>query len=1152
MQETFVSLVGLQPGAVASAYLILCEEFGANVGHVVLLPSSDARSAGAADRLRLWLQQRNPRVKVDIFEVETAEEVRRAAAHTASEDGAIVVSVGPGRGIQLWPLLDALPADRTKKLYVALNRAWLRQPDGTEYDAAVLGPTAGELFALAGLSEDHVVSGAISEDFAALLKRNNLEGPAQTWGRLIGAGFGDARIFSAVRATAGRLEAILYDQDVPVDAHAERKPSAVEVAFRNARRALTSFGVQATLVSTSDLQRHRMGRFRALQQGGFISISETRLANGLTSLRALLEGRVVGGENRVAFAPPARSAKVMNTVLISSLGRDPAATLQALASHEYEMAVLVGTPMQWAAADERVDFGERICRMESDPSARGLTTALLTWLQDNPPKHVLADVTPGTMAMRVGIRDAVHTYGGGVWWQEGEREVVTNGVLEKPLKGPDVPQLATLCGGKLKQKELSRVPSEDDSSLRRALGQRAGNLFWHGIPGVGKRAGFPRLGNEEDKDWRGRLFERIVSLRLYDRLQVGARAGLEREVWRNFVFTVDEHSDRWEVDIALKVGSRVLVAECKFGELTQERLIAEATKHKERTMLCFGRYALPVMVVGALRQGVACALAGIPVWTWEQVWANGRAEEIVTMIEQEFGDRWARVEQGDSHGADDVLDAAAKAGGVGELLSSLLRDANGRSIRMKMGAARRALMERPLVNRLEAKAVGDLLKSARAHNSIRGNPLLLAVLNQLEEEFERAVTRIPEIMAGSFVVPLVAPRPLDSAYATLWRLDVVEHDGAGGTRALLSKDLLEHDKAGGDAAFAFQQGCEEARSILVDELGSDPSLVARVRSLDFTGTLVGLKGRVDGPSLALAAALSTYSAVTGLHAPDDVAATGRVNLQGGVSSVGSLEEKYRACLLAGMSRFLAPAKDSARGPWPTSDVGGGTRTVESVRDAINVLWQGRKPVILVSERYREARRRAIEIMPTTVDTGREYVLVLTCISGSDPFGFAPVAEREMADFVYAEPGGAITLAREYRPQMMACIVTAGLRPRYLETVRILNQGDDQPSLPTTGAVIERFELSMDVLPDPSEPHAVMTNLRRIVGNVLEIAGKRASAAGKSLRVVANVSSGTPQMQYALQRLSLEYSEVAWTLVQVRRSVHVTDGGRRVREVQVPQ
>ncbi|HNH50617.1 MAG TPA: ATP-dependent protease, partial [Myxococcota bacterium] len=65
----------------------------------------------------------------------------------------------------------------------------------------------------------------------------------------------------------------------------------------------------------------------------------------------------------------------------------------------------------------------------------------------------------------------------------------------------------------------------------------------------------------------------------------------------------------------------------------------------------------------------------------------------------------------------------------------------------------------------------------------------------------------------------------------------------------------------------------------------------------------------DGPSAGVAFFLAALSAMQDRPLPPDLAATGEVDLMGGIRPVGGLEEKLRAAALAGVRRVIVPRQN---------------------------------------------------------------------------------------------------------------------------------------------------------------------------------------------------------------------------------------------------
>jgi hypothetical protein len=497
-----------------------------------------------------------------------------------------------------------------------------------------------------------------------------------------------------------------------------------------------------------------------------------------------------------------------------------------------------------------------------------------------------------------------------------------------------------------------------------------------------------------------------------------------------------------------------------------------------------------------------------------------------------------------------ALDAAVRAGGVAPILHGLVADPFGRDAIDGLLAAFDALSvqdHRPLVGRLEADGLAATVDELRAAYTARSYHAGLALLTLVSQALERERATLGRRGTDAVAVPLIAPLPLTSTYATLWRLEAKAAYGAGDIGAF----GLIRGEASAASLYAFRLGCSAARDVLVSELIGYPRLLSRVQRLDLTGAFRGLADRVEGPSLGLAAAVSAYSVMTGLRIPEDVAATGSIiGLHGQVGEVGGLREKHQACERAGVSRLLA-----WKGAIDTCQLSGmSCRVIElqSVRDAIDRIWPGRTPSVLISERWSDAGAAAVAPRPAPWDSEKEYVMVLTLVQRSDPIGFASAGERGASSLTSAEAGCALTLQAECRPQMMACIYTEGeMAKRFEEIVDILPAADWPEGAENTAPFVLGVAVRNADLPDPSEPQAVMTVYWQLISQVLAEGKARAAAAGKPLRVVANVSGGTPQMAYAVQRLSIKFQEVPWTLVQVRRSDDIKDGGHRVRVVAVP-
>jgi tetratricopeptide (TPR) repeat protein len=87
------------------------------------------------------------------------------------------------------------------------------------------------------------------------------------------------------------------------------------------------------------------------------------------------------------------------------------------------------------------------------------------------------------------------------------------------------------------------------------------------------------------------------------------------------------------------------------------------------------------------------------------------------------------------------------------------------------------------------------------------------------------------------------------------------------------------------------------------ELGVDPD--GKTLHLHFTNLAV----EKDGPSAGLAFFLAALSALRGAPLPADLAATGEVDLLGGVRAVGGIEEKLRAAAISGVRRVLVPRQN---------------------------------------------------------------------------------------------------------------------------------------------------------------------------------------------------------------------------------------------------
>ncbi len=511
-----------------------------------------------------------------------------------------------------------------------------------------------------------------------------------------------------------------------------------------------------------------------------------------------------------------------------------------------------------------------------------------------------------------------------------------------------------------------------------------------------------------------------------------------------------------------------------------------------------------------------------------------------------------------------VLDAAVRAGGIAQLLRTLILDPFGNGAWARLEAAHRSLSEpshRPVVN------LGELAFLEREVNTLRalfgsreGHRVSLELLDGIARALTRErhayeaslttdrQTEAPGRSAGC-IVPLKAPVALQADFATLWRLQVVATPGVGDIEPFKRIGRF----AGASAVTALHRGCLAARDVMMAELEHDPDQLNRVKRLDLGGEFVRLSEPVDGASLGLAAALATYAAITGLQIQDDVAATGQVDLSGTVGSIGSLREKHEACLNGGISRLFV--WKGARAAYELDERVCRLEEVESVGDAIHRLWPGRTPTILVTEQWARAGAAAPAESPSPWNGATEYVMVLTCIQASDPVGFVSVRYRragveETAEA--AEAGCALTLHAECRPEMMVCIYTENMRSKFIETHSVLTPPDVLLEADEARQSIRPFAISIEDLPDPSHPQAVMDAFRPLVAEAIAEGKRRASAVGKPLRVVASVSSGTPQMQYAIMRLSLQFQDVLWTLVQVRRTSDIEDDGRRIRIVGVPR
>lgn len=439
-------------------------------------------------------------------------------------------------------------------------------------------------------------------------------------------------------------------------------------------------------------------------------------------------------------------------------------------------------------------------------------------------------------------------------------------------------------------------------------------------------------------------------------------------------------------------------------------------------------------------------------------------------------------------------------------------------------------------------------EAARAH--VVGNPVAAVrlVIEFLASSSRRAERRLAYAVAHEAIAsfrdasagsPRLAPlreaadeldepdeelRPeLDAVRDELRRLAVAKaHQdrvaGSGVSCALLASRDTPDGGAFGTAARLFVRTTPGASSVsLVDVPWQSDTLLAGIRAgslaaLDtlarqtadtgwrshvrIEGRLLGRAEPARGESIGLAAAAATISSLLDEPVSADIGFTGRVLLDGSVEPVGGMRAKVEAAADLGFRRVVVAQGQVV--PATAIDV----ERCRDVAGLVRVLIS--KEVLAAKLRTRIAEYRTIPIdellVPWQVPHGSLPMLggtLLSAVARADPFG--RVRNREGSG-EYLEDGPILAICRELRPGRVVLAFTTG--PAV--------ENDFTANADRVRRILVAEQPELDVvahpLPDVRDP----TDLRQVLpafDAILRMYGQTAP-------VLANMTSGTPDMQFA--------------------------------------
>lgn len=633
-KSVFMSLVGLQPGAVASPLLTWAEHVrgtSEQVAHLVLLPTRQTRSL--ADGLETWARSRLG-ITVEILPVvsdlaphgDLPSAPQAVASWLArNQPRSVVFNAGPGLNFLVAMVSRALPPSATL-LHPMEESLHVVQPSWDGETRTDLPPSALGVAALLELAKvDYTITHQIPDPVSRLFRQQRITFPDGLTRGLVLQGKDSPVSVALAFERAGFLHGLVCLERTDQE---KRRRGGREL--QNLRRQFPHLSLQLTVLSSSlsILRRASAERMGAINAESADLGEEMRawMARGTRSPLPPEEG-----ERQAATLSSGASARGMGgdgPNLVTFLGTDPSVTLISLCTHRPRKA--------WIAFDKTSSVvGEKASRLKDNASALPVgslmfvpTDILGTGLHQalaraqTPMNGTRVDITPGTKAQGCSL---ARLPGVEVWSVQGDRgqavclSDATKRSLE--LKGPDVLTQARLQGGSVTMgpdtNEIARQgrfygllrdflvryveenPGEGVSL--RDMSCRGGKVSLHvrvELDGHEETGTLPGVG--------GFWWERVAAHAL---LSAGADEVFCGVRWS----WAEENTVRDEVDVVARFGHRFVAVSCKSGHNQTLRSAVGEIEAVARS--CLGRFALPMVVRPVLaemelakwrkRQGVA-------------------------------------------------------------------------------------------------------------------------------------------------------------------------------------------------------------------------------------------------------------------------------------------------------------------------------------------------------------------------------------------------------------------------------------------------------------------------------------------------------------------------------------------------------------------